>query len=113
MTHPYRYEAELRDTAPFDAWHSQHVAADAAAHAAAVQQRRDEMAAAQEAGVQARQQLVRENLEAGRKLKVGQQPVQIILHLPSGGVANRPDVCRGQQKGGLEALACSFVRWHC
>ena len=95
MTFPYRYEAELRDPAPFDTWHSQHVAADAAAHAAAVQQSRDEMAAAQEAGVQARQQLVRENLEAGRKLKVGQQPVQFILHLPSGEMSTHPNMCRG------------------
>ena len=98
VTLPYRYEADLRDTAPFDAWHSQHVAADAAAHAAAVQQRRDEMAAAQEAGVQARQQLVRDNLEAGRKVKVGQQPVQISLHHFSGEVASHPDTYRGQQR---------------
>ena len=65
--------------------------------------------------MQARQQLVRENLEAGRKLKVGQQPVQIILHLPSGEVATHSDMRRGQQKahGGLAVLPCSFLQWHC
>ena len=46
------------------------MAADLAARAAAVRKRRDEMAATQEAAIQARHQLVQQNLQAGHQLKV-------------------------------------------
>ena len=65
-----RFEAELRDRSKHDSWQRQAVAADLAARAAAVRQRRDEMAATQEAAMQARHQLVLDNLQAGHQLKV-------------------------------------------
>ena len=61
--------------------------------------------------MQARQQLVKENLEAGRKLKVGQQPVQIILHLASGELPTHPDWCSHQQTcSRWTCSSCMFIR---
>ncbi len=65
-----RFEAELRDSSKHDSWQREAVAADLAACAAAVRQRRDHMAATQEAAIHARQQLVQQNLQAGQQLKV-------------------------------------------
>jgi len=65
-----RFEAELRDSSKHDSWQREAVAADLAARAAAVRQRRDDMAATQEAAIHARQQLVQQNLQAGQQLKV-------------------------------------------
>ncbi|KAA6422175.1 MAG: hypothetical protein FRX49_07926 [Trebouxia sp. A1-2] len=65
-----RFEAELRDSSKHDSCQREAVAADLAARAAAVRQRRDDMAATQEAAIRARQQLVQQNLQAGQQLKV-------------------------------------------
>ena len=65
-----RFEAELRDSSKHDSWQREAVAADLAARAAAVRKRRDEMAATQEAAMQARHQLVMDNLQAGHQAKV-------------------------------------------
>lgn len=65
-----RFEAELRDSSEHDARQREAEAADLTAKADAVRKRRDEMAAAQEAAIQARQHLVLENLKAGHELKV-------------------------------------------
>ena len=65
-----RFEAELRDSSKHDSWQREAVAADLAARAAAVRKRRDEMAATQEAAVQARHQLVMDNLQASHQIKV-------------------------------------------
>ena len=67
-----RFEAELRDSSKHDSWQREAVAADLTARAAAVRKRRDEMAASQEAAMQARQQLVLDNLQAGHQVKVNQ-----------------------------------------
>ncbi|KAL0036127.1 hypothetical protein WJX79_004471 [Trebouxia sp. C0005] len=64
-----RFEAELRDSSKHDSCQREAVAADLAARAAAVRQRRDDMAATQEAAIRARQQLVQQNLQAGQQLK--------------------------------------------
>ena len=65
-----RFEAELRDSSGHDQREREAVAADLAAKAAAVRRRRDEMALAQEAAMQARHQLLLENRQAGMELKV-------------------------------------------
>lgn len=67
---PCRYEAELRDSSKHDSWQREAVAADLAARAVAVHKRRDDMAATQEAAMQARHQLVLDNLQAGHQVKV-------------------------------------------
>ncbi|DBA99486.1 TPA: hypothetical protein ACH3X3_012074 [Trebouxia sp. C0006] len=64
-----RFEAELRDSSKHDSWQREAVAADLAARAAAVRQRRDDLAATQQAAIHARQQLVQQNLQAGQQLK--------------------------------------------
>lgn len=70
-----RFESELRDSSKHDSWQREAVAADLAARAAAVRKRRDEMAATQEAAVQARHQLVQDNLQAGHQIKVTPIPL--------------------------------------
>ena len=60
----------MRDSSEHDARQREAEAADLVAKANAVRKRRDEMAAAQEAAVQARHQLVLDNLQAGQNLKV-------------------------------------------
>ena len=60
----------MRDSSKHDSWQRQAVAADLAARAESVRQRRDEMAASQEAAIQARHNLVQQNLQAGHQLKV-------------------------------------------
>ena len=73
----YRFEAELRDSSEHDSWQREAVAADLAARAEAVRRRRDDMAAAQEAAIHARLQLVQENQQAGHRLKVAALPTLI------------------------------------
>ena len=65
-----RFEAELRDSSEHDQREREAVAGDLAAKAAAVRKRRDEMALAQEAAIEARHQLLLENKQAGMELKV-------------------------------------------
>lgn len=72
---PCRFESELRDSSIHDSWQHEAVAADLAAWAAAVRKRRDELAATQEAAMQARHQLVRDNLQASYQVKVTLTPV--------------------------------------
>ena len=73
-----RFEAELRDSSKHDSWQREAVAADLAARAAAVRQRRDEMVATQEAAMQARHQLMLDNLQAGHQMKV----LTLVVLLP-------------------------------
>ncbi|KAL3140150.1 hypothetical protein ABBQ38_004427 [Trebouxia sp. C0009 RCD-2024] len=68
-TRVLRYEAELRDSSKHDSWQREAEAADLAARAVAVRKRRDDMAATQEAAMQARHQLVLDNLQAGHQVK--------------------------------------------
>ncbi len=81
------------------------MAADLAARAAAVRQRRDDMAATQEAAIHARQQLVQQNLQAGQQLKVTHlswlevQP-HMTLSSMSDNTQNTPEACA------MNAYAC-------